>query len=122
MIKLNNARFLATVERSFDGCLFNLIKWSLPTGYSHRLLTTKPFIHTLKLIEEGAIVKEPNIKIRRSKDRGLENFGWTDNWMTFSFANYHDPEWMHFGPIRVIVENHIQPHQGFRAHPHRDME
>ncbi len=63
-----------------------------------------------------------DIRIRRSKERGFEDFGWTDNWMTFSFANYHDPEWMHFGPLRVIVENHIQPHSGFQAHPHRDME
>lgn len=62
------------------------------------------------------------IHVRRSDERGFEDFGWTDNWMTFSFANYHDPEWMRFGPLRVIVENHIQPHSGFEAHPHRDME
>lgn len=62
------------------------------------------------------------IQIRRSEERGFEDFGWTDNWMTFSFANYHDPDWIHFGPIRVIVENHIQPHEGFDTHPHKDME
>ena len=42
--------------------------------------------------------------------------------MTFSFANFNDPDWVHFGPLRVIVENHIQPHEGFSAHPHRDVE
>lgn len=63
-----------------------------------------------------------SIRIRRSQDRGFEDYGWTDNWMTFSFAHYEDPEWSRFGPLRVIVENHIQPHQGFDAHPHRDME
>jgi quercetin 2,3-dioxygenase len=42
--------------------------------------------------------------------------------MTFSFANYHDPEWNNFGPLRVMVENHIQPHEGFGAHPHLDVE
>jgi len=63
-----------------------------------------------------------NIRIRRSDERGFEDFGWTDNWMTFSFANYHDPEWTRFGPLRVIVENHIQPHEGFSSHPHEDME
>lgn len=42
--------------------------------------------------------------------------------MTFSFSDYHDPEWMNFGPLRVIVENHIQPRNGFQAHPHRDAE
>lgn len=64
----------------------------------------------------------PTVRLRRSDDRGYEDFGWTDNWMTFSFAEYHDPDWVHFGPLRVMVENHIQPHEGFSAHPHRDVE
>lgn len=66
--------------------------------------------------------QSPSIKLRRSGDRGFEDFGWTDNWMTFSFAGYHNPDWMNFGPLRVMVENHIQPHSGFPAHPHRDVE
>jgi redox-sensitive bicupin YhaK (pirin superfamily) len=64
----------------------------------------------------------PVIRLRRSADRGFEDFGWTDNWCTFSFAGYYDREWMNFGPLRVIVENHIQPHAGFPRHPHRDAE
>jgi redox-sensitive bicupin YhaK (pirin superfamily) len=64
----------------------------------------------------------PTLRIRRSEDRGFEDFGWADNWMTFSFADYHDPDWNNFGPLRVMVENHIQPHEGFSAHPHRDVE
>lgn len=67
-------------------------------------------------------LQEGSIRIRRSNERGFEDFGWTDNWMTFSFANFTDPEWTRFGSIRVIVENHIQPHEGFDSHPHRDME
>ena len=42
--------------------------------------------------------------------------------MTFSFAGYRDPAWTNFGPLRVMVENHIQPHSGFPAHPHHDVE
>jgi len=64
----------------------------------------------------------PTLRIRRSDERGFEDFGWADNWMTFSFANYNDPAWVHFGPLRVMVENHIQPHEGFSAYPHRDVE
>ncbi|MDX1741238.1 MAG: pirin family protein [Rhodothermales bacterium] len=67
-------------------------------------------------------VPQPTLRVRRSEERGFEDFGWTDNWMTFSFANYRDPDWVHFGPLRVMVENHIQPHSGFSAHPHRDVE
>ena len=64
----------------------------------------------------------PHLRLRRSGDRGFEDFGWTDNWMTFSFGGYHDPDWMQFGPLRVMVENHIQPHSGFPPHPHRNIE
>lgn len=64
----------------------------------------------------------PTVRLRRSAERGFEDFGWTDNWMTFSFGGYHSREWNNFGPLRVIVENHIQPHQGFGAHSHRDVE
>jgi redox-sensitive bicupin YhaK (pirin superfamily) len=42
--------------------------------------------------------------------------------MTFSFGGYQSREWNNFGPLRVIVENHIQPRQGFGAHGHRDVE
>lgn len=65
---------------------------------------------------------DTTLRLRRSQERGFEDFGWADNWMTFSFANYRDPDWVHFGPLRVMVENHIQPHSGFQAHPHRDVE
>jgi redox-sensitive bicupin YhaK (pirin superfamily) len=71
---------------------------------------------------DTAPTDSPTLRLRRSDERGYEDFGWTDNWMTFSFADYHDPDWMHFGPLRVMVENHIQPHEGFSAHPHRDAE
>jgi len=64
----------------------------------------------------------PTRRLRRSADRGYEDFGWTDNWMTFSFAGYRSAEWNNFGPLRVMVENHIQPRSGFPAHSHRDVE
>jgi redox-sensitive bicupin YhaK (pirin superfamily) len=63
-----------------------------------------------------------SVLLRRSAERGFEDFGWTDNWLTFSFGGYRDPAWNNFGPLRVMVENHIQPHSGFGAHSHRDVE
>ena len=74
------------------------------------------------MVQQATTDQEPTLRIRRSEERGFEDFGWADNWMTFSFADYNDPEWVHFGPLRVMVENHIQPHEGFGAHPHRDVE
>ena len=64
----------------------------------------------------------PAIRLRRSNERGFEDFGWTDNYLTFSFAGYRDPVWNNFGPLRVMIENHIQPRSGFPTHPHRDAE
>lgn len=64
----------------------------------------------------------PSLRLRRSGERGGEDFGWTDNWLTFSFPGDPDPEWAGFGPLRVMVENHIQPRSGFPAHPHREVE
>ena len=64
----------------------------------------------------------PTVRVRRSRERGFEDFGWADNWMTFNFGGYRHPEWNNFGPLRVMVENHIQPYQGFNLHSHRDAE
>jgi quercetin 2,3-dioxygenase len=64
----------------------------------------------------------PTIRLRRGQERGFEDFGWTDNFLTFSFAGYRDPVWNNFGPLRVMIENHIQPRSGFPTHPHRDAE
>jgi len=40
----------------------------------------------------------------------------------FSFGQYHDPERMGLGPLRVWNDDAIQPGTGFDPHGHRDME
>jgi len=62
------------------------------------------------------------IEIIPADSRGAADHGWLKAKHSFSFADYHDPERMGFGSIRVINEDRIEPSQGFGTHPHQDME
>lgn len=62
------------------------------------------------------------IAVRQAESRGAANFGWLDSRHTFSFGNYYDPDFMGFGPLRVINEDRVKPGAGFDTHGHRDME
>src|ERR1700736_6229949 len=62
------------------------------------------------------------IERRPFESLGGENHGWLDAKHHFSFANYHDPERMGGGALRVWNDDTIAPNPGFPAHPHADME
>ena len=63
-----------------------------------------------------------NSIIHRAETRGHANHGWLDTHHTFSFANYYNPERMHFGVLRVLNDDRVAAGMGFGTHPHDNME
>ncbi len=62
------------------------------------------------------------ITLRAANERGHANHGWLDSWHSFSFANYYDPDHIHWGPLRVINDDRVQAGRGFDTHGHKNME
>lgn len=60
--------------------------------------------------------------LHKANTRGDANHGWLHSKHTFSFANYHNPERMHFGVLRVLNDDIVSPGMGFGTHPHDNME
>jgi redox-sensitive bicupin YhaK (pirin superfamily) len=82
-----------------------------------------------QLMEEVGFNHLPNKEMKTMKtvlhkanSRGYANHGWLDSHHTFSFANYRNPERMHFGVLRVLNDDVVAPGRGFNTHPHDNME
>ncbi len=63
-----------------------------------------------------------NIILHKADTRGNANHGWLQSFHTFSFANYHNPERMNFGVLRVLNDDTVSAGMGFGTHPHDNME
>lgn len=66
--------------------------------------------------------KTMNTVLHKAESRGNADHGWLHSRHSFSFANYYNPERMHFGVLRVLNDDKVAPGMGFGTHPHDNME
>ncbi len=62
------------------------------------------------------------IRVTPFADLGRSDRDWLSARFHFSFAEYHDPDRMGFGPLRVWNDDLFRPGGGFPMHPHQDFE
>lgn len=60
--------------------------------------------------------------IHKANTRGSADHGWLRTKHSFSFANYYNPDRVHFGALRVLNDDYIAAGEGFGTHPHDNME
>jgi redox-sensitive bicupin YhaK (pirin superfamily) len=62
------------------------------------------------------------IKIRRAAEIYEKDGGWFRGRWHFSFDEYHDPQYMGFGTLRVFNDDTLVPGAIWPMHPHRNIE
>ena len=63
-----------------------------------------------------------NTILFNAADRGTGDYGWLKPNYYFSFSEYHNPEKVHFGLLRVLNDDFIGGGGAFPTHPHDNME
>lgn len=107
--------FLGSAIFATSGAFANVIKNNIDELRELKVLGFNHITNTNSRILENMVLHSANT-------RGHANHGWLDSYHTFSFANYHNPERMHFGVLRVLNDDRVDAGMGFGTHPHDNME
>jgi redox-sensitive bicupin YhaK (pirin superfamily) len=60
--------------------------------------------------------------LHKANTRGHAEHGWLHSYHSFSFGSYYNPDRVHFGALRVLNDDTVDPGMGFGKHPHDNME
>ena len=60
--------------------------------------------------------------LHKADTRGHAEHGWLNSYHSFSFADYHNSDRVHFGALRVLNDDTVKQGMGFGKHPHDNME
>ena len=93
----------------------NVIKNDIDELHELNIVGFNHLPHTHSNIMENSV-------LHKADTRGNANHGWLQSYHTFSFANYYNPERMHFGVLRVLNDDTVDGGKGFGTHPHDNME
>lgn len=103
-----------------------LLKNEIPSTLTAHTTTStqaehQPMINTVKTAMSKTL-HHAKITPHRSGARGHSDHGWLNTYHSFSFADWYNPNFTHFGSLRVLNEDRVKPNTGFPTHPHRDFE
>ncbi len=83
---------------------------------------TTPISSAAAITNMATPVPASAFTLRPAHERGGGDHGWLKSRFSFSFANYQDPNNVHFQALRVINDDLIAPANGFPMHPHENFE
>ncbi len=107
--------FLGTTMFVTTGALANVIKNNIDELQDLDILGFNHIPNTNSTVMANTV-------FHQADTRGDADHGWLHSKHTFSFANYYNPERMHFGVLRVLNDDIVAPGMGFGKHPHDNME
>ena len=107
--------FLGTAMLASTGAIANVLKNNIDELKELEVVGFNHIPNTNSQIMENTV-------LHKADTRGVANHGWLNSHHTFSFANYHNPERMHFGVLRVLNDDIVDEGMGFGTHPHDNME
>ncbi|KAB5562926.1 RmlC-like cupin domain-containing protein [Coniochaeta sp. 2T2.1] len=81
----------------------------------------QPMINTVKTAMSKSL-RHAKITPHRSGARGHSDHGWLNTYHSFSFADWYNPKFSHYGSLRVLNEDRVAANSGFPTHPHSNFE